>query len=127
MASRRLFSGFSTQEIKGRRGWTVHDIELIKRDLLNHFQTRIGERVMMPRYGTIIWDVLFDPYTDVVKDVIIDDVKRIIKSEPRVELVSLNIRNFAHGIRIDVDLKYTPWNVVETFSVDFDRRSQERV
>lgn len=125
MADRRLFVGFSTHEMKGRRGWTTYDLELVKRDLLNHFNTRIGERVMMPKYGTIIWDLLFEPFTNNTKEQVEADVRRVIASEPRVQLVELNASAFAHGIRIDVELKYTPWDVVQTFSVNFDRRSQE--
>lgn len=127
MAIRKLFVGFSTQEIGSRRGWSLTDIELIKRDLLNHFHTRRGERVMMPTYGTIIWDLLFEPFTEQTKNDIIKDVKAVVASEPRVELKSLNVTNMEQGIKIDIELLYTPWDAVDTLSVSFDRRAQERI
>jgi phage baseplate assembly protein W len=121
--AKRLFVGFSTQ--KAGKNWTLYDIELIKQDLLNHFHTRRGERPMLPTYGTIIWDMLFEPFTDAVRNAIISDVKRVIASEPRVTLIDLNIASDEYGITIVIDLKYSPWDVVDTFNVNFDRRTLE--
>lgn len=125
MAQRRLFIGFSTQDMQGQRGWTVYDVELVKRDLLNQFYTRVGERLMMPTYGTIIWDKLFEPFTDANQQAIIADVQRIVKSDPRVELTAINVSTSENGIMVSMDLNYVPWNAIGTFSIDFDRRSLE--
>jgi phage baseplate assembly protein W len=127
MASiKKLFKGFSSEGKLGKRDWTLYDLELVKRDLMNNFMTRKGERVMMPTFGTIIWDMLFEPLTEANHDAIVDDVRRVIGNEPRVELLECNVSDFAHGIRIDCKLRYKPWEVVQSFSVDFDRRAQER-
>lgn len=126
MAQRKLFIGFSTQEMEGKRGWSVTDIQLIKRDLLNHFHTRKGERLMLPTFGTIIWDMLFEPFTDSVKSAIIADVRRVVQSDPRVSLQATNVSTSAHGITVSIELKYIPYDSVGTFSLDFDRRSLER-
>jgi phage baseplate assembly protein W len=123
MSQRKLFIGFSTQEIEGRRGWSVSDIDLIKRDLLNHFYTRKGERRMLPTFGTIIWDMLFEPFTDNVRSQIITDVKRVVQSDSRVSLQDVNVTTSAHGITIAIELKYIPYDSVGTFSMDFDRRA----
>lgn len=124
--AQRLFIGFSTQEIQGKRGWSVSDIDLIKRDLLNEFSTRRGERLMLPTYGTIIWDMLFEPFTDGVQAAIISDVKAIVGHDPRVRLMNVNVTTSAHGIKVAIDLKYEPWDSLGTFALDFDRRSLER-
>lgn len=126
MTQRRLFVGFSTQEMEGKRGWSVTDIELIKRDLLNHFYTRRGERVMLPTYGTIIWDLLFEPFTDSVKASVEADVKRVVRSDSRVVLQNVNASTSAYGITIAIELKYVPYDSVGTFALEFDRRSLER-
>ena len=124
--ARKLFIGFSTQEMEGKRGWSVTDIDLIKRDLPNHFQTRRGERLMLPTFGTIIWDMLFEPFTDSVKATIIADVKRVVQSDSRVSLEGVNVSTSAHGIKIAIELKYVPFDSIGTFAVEFDRRSLER-
>lgn len=126
MAQRKLFIGFSTQEMEGKRGWSVTDIQLIKRDLLNHFYTRKGERVMLPTFGTIIWDLLFEPFTDSVKGAIEADVRKVVKRDPRVALQGVNVSTSANGIKVAIELKYVPYDSIGTFSMEFDRRSLER-
>jgi len=118
----QLFRGFSTID-RINPATEITDIELIKRDLLNHFHTIKGERVMRPDFGSIIWDMLFEPFDDLVRESIVSDVEDIIAQEPRVTLVDLNIFEFEQGLRIDVDVLYQPFDVVETFSIDFDRRN----
>lgn len=125
--ARRLFIGLSTQEIQGRRGWTVTDIELVKRDLLNHFSTRRGERVMLPNYGTIIWDLLFEPFTDGVRQAIVDDATRIVNLDSRVQIENINVISSVNGITVAMGLQYVPWDSFGNFSVEFDRRSVERL
>lgn len=125
--ARRLVIGFSTQEMQGKRGWTVYDIDLIKRDLLNHFYTRKGERLMLPTFGTIIWDKLFEPFTDGVKQEIVDDVVRIVKTDSRVTLQDVNVSTSANGITVAIQLRYEPWDKIGTFALEFDRRSLERI
>lgn len=124
--AQRVFIGFSTQAIQGKRGWSVSDIDLIKRDLLNEFSTRRGERLMLPTYGTIIWDMLFEPFTDGVQAAIIDDVKTIVGHDPRVRIIDINVVTSANGIKVAIDLKYEPWDTLGTFALDFDRRALER-
>lgn len=127
MAQRSLFIGFSTQEMEGKRGWAVTDVQLIKRDLLNEFYTRKGERLMLPTYGTIIWDMLFEPFTDGVQAAIVDDVKRVVSNDPRVSLQGVDVTTSSRGIKIAIELKYEPWDSIGTFSMEFDRRALERM
>lgn len=127
MAQRRLFIGFSTQEMEGKRGWSVTDIDLIKRDLLNEFYTRKGERVMLPTFGTIIWDLLFEPFTDSTQAAVVEDVTRIVGHDSRVRLQGVNVSTSAHGIMVSIELKYVPFDSLGTFAMEFDRRSLERI
>ena len=39
---------------------------------------RKGEKLMNPEFGTIIWDMLFEPLSDETKSLIIQDVKKIV-------------------------------------------------
>ena len=63
----QTYRGFSTVST-GTQNFTLYDFELIKQDLLNHFYIRKGERLMQPNFGTIIWDMLFEPLTPQVQD-----------------------------------------------------------
>lgn len=116
------FTGYSTIGTDHKNN-VLRDSELIKRDLLNQFYTRIGDRVMMPTYGSIIWDMLFEPLTASNKELIKEDVKRIINSEPRVELDNMIVDSFEYGIVIIMNLIYTPLNAVGTLEARFDKRN----
>lgn len=120
----QLFRGFSSFDADTPKTETV-DIELIKRDLLNHFNTIRGERVMRPNYGSLIWDLLFDPFDGMVKEAIIADARNIIAQETRVQLKSLDVFEYEHGLRLDIEVFYLPFNVLETFDISFDKRNSE--
>lgn len=122
---KQLFVGFSTD---GRRASdsTIYDVELVKQDLRNHFFTRKGERVMLPEFGSIIWDLLFEPFDDGVVEDIREDAVDIINQEPRVQLQNINIIEFDYGVRLEAELLYQPFDSVGTLALDFDRRLLER-
>jgi len=118
-----IFRGYSSIEITNPNNAELVDIELIKRDLLNHFHTIKGERVMRPDFGSVIWDLLFEPFDETVREAVVSDVQNIIAQETRVELNSLDVFEFEQGLRIDIEVFYVPFNVIETFEIDFDRRN----
>ena len=119
-----LFQGYSTIGA-GPRNNELADIELVKRDLLNQFHTRKGERVMYPNFGSIIWDLVFEPLDETNKEAIQNNAITIISSEPRVELSDVKIIEFEHGIRLEIDILYKPLNALGTLEVEFDRRARE--
>jgi phage baseplate assembly protein W len=83
------YKGFSTYEYMRSKSFTLTDIELVKMDLLNHIYTRRGERVMMPRFGTRIPDLAFEPLDPFLLDIIQEDLLQVINFDPRVELLDL--------------------------------------
>jgi len=118
------FIGFSTAG-RIKPPYTLIDFDLVKVDLLNHFNTRKGERVMLPEFGTVIYDLLMDPLDDMTKDLLREDVIRIIKSDPRVEMVDLIITELEHVILLEVELLYLPNGVTETIAIQFNIELQE--
>jgi len=118
------FIGFSTAG-RIKPPYTLIDFDLVKVDLLNHFNTRKGERVMLPEFGTVIYDLLMDPLDDMTKDLIREDAIRIIKSDPRVEMVDLIMTELEHVILLEVELLYLPNGVTETIAIQFDIELQE--
>jgi hypothetical protein len=121
---KKIFTGFSTakEDSGGQRDWTVHDIELVKRDLLNHFNTRMGERVMRPDFGCRIWDYLMEPMTGVVHDDIVSEVQRVCQADTRVIETDINVFDFPNGIRVSMTLEYVPYGIFDTFTATFERR-----
>jgi phage baseplate assembly protein W len=120
----RIFVGFSSVDTSIKQTqWT--DLELIKRDLINHFYTRRGERVMRPSFGCIIWDLLFEPMTADNVSLIVEDATNIVQLDGRVAIQTINLVEYEHGIQLQINLIYEPLNIVDTFTLDFDRRTAE--
>ena len=56
------FKGFSSRA--ENQNFKLYDFECAKQDLINRLSVRKGERVENPEFGTIIYDCLFEPFTD---------------------------------------------------------------
>lgn len=113
------YKGFSSNEIKNN--FKLYDIDLVKRDLLNHFYIRKGEKLENPNFGTIIWDLLFENFTPEVKRLITKDVENIINYDPRIAVNAVTIDSTDQGIRIEADIVYMPFNVNEKMTFNFDK------
>ena len=93
---------------------TLTDSALAKRDLINHFYTRKGERVMNPNFGCIIWDLIFDPLDSMTEEAVHDDVERIVNSDPRWKpLETLTSKPDDHTLNIKVRLEYIATGTAE--------------
>jgi len=114
------YRGFSTigSEFKTV---TTTDFELAKRDLMNNFNVRKGERVMRPEFGCVIWDMLFEQLTEAAHSTIIDNVTAIALSDPRLDVVSVLPTTYEHGIQILISLRYVPTDQVESMLYTFNQ------
>ena len=50
-----IYKGYTSVNRKFT-GTEATDSELVRADLLNHFNTRVGERLMQPEFGCLIWN-----------------------------------------------------------------------
>jgi hypothetical protein len=116
----KKYRGFSTVSTQ-TENYNLYDFELIKQDLLNNFHIRQGERLMNPTYGTIIWDLIFEPMTAQVKDLILQNVNQIINSDPRVQAENVIVSSYDQGIQIQCTLKYVTYNIQQTLQLQFDQ------
>ena len=90
------YSGFSTY--RRVRKYRVTDFDLVKQDLYNHFHIRKGQKLMNPNFGTIIWDLLYEPFTESVREAIEKDIRTIVAYDPRIEAEKITITEFVNGI-----------------------------
>jgi phage baseplate assembly protein W len=116
----QFYKGFSTVDPMSN-DVKLYDYDLIKQDLLNQFQVRKNERVMMPEFGTIIWDLLYDPFTDDTKAKIAEDVRRIVTSDPRAECTEINIIQQDYGMLLEVTLLYVGTDKSNVLRLNFDK------
>jgi hypothetical protein len=125
----RRFKGFSTAG-KSYGNFKLYDVELVKRDLLNELYTRKGERLMSPEFGSIIWDLLFDPLLAEVVDAIREDCLRIVKKDPRLELLYSEITESIdqQTLSVSLVLRYVPTATVTELLATFNRNiATERI
>jgi phage baseplate assembly protein W len=117
-----LYRGFST--LVNAKKYSLTDYELARQDLINYFNIRKGEKLMQPKFGTVIWDMLFEPLTEDSQQVIANDINRIISYDPRFSVGQVAIDEQDQGFMIEITLTYVPTDQTETIALNFDRNSK---
>jgi phage baseplate assembly protein W len=115
------YKGFSSKN--SFKNYKLYDIDLVKQDLINHFYIRKGEKLENPDFGTIIWDILFEQFTEEVKTLIAKDVETIVNYDPRIVVNEIAVDSTEQGIRIQADVTYIPFNINERMTFDFDKNN----
>jgi len=114
------YKGFST--INNDFGSSkLNDTDLIKRDLLNHFAIRKGEKLMDGNFGTSLRDLIMDPLTEETKQLIVEEVNTVIQTDPRVRPEEVTLDEYENGLQVQIVLRYVIDNQVENLQVRFDR------
>jgi len=111
------YKGFST--IDRNKRFKLVDLDLIKRDLLNHFNIRQGEKLMNAKFGTIIWNVIYEPMTEELIQAITADVETIVNHDPRIVTRDVIITEFEHGLQLEIELAEVQTNQSATMIFQF--------
>lgn len=118
------FVGFNTVG-QPNPPYNLNNIALVKRDIENTFATPLGTRVMLPNYGTRIYDYLFDPFDEYTKQAIIADAVNVIQSDPRVDLVSIDVYQEDQALNVIMVLLFKPESVTDNLFVTFSLKDKE--
>jgi phage baseplate assembly protein W len=118
------FVGFNTVD-QPNPPYNLNNIELIKRDLYNTFATPMGSRLMLPGFGTRIYEYLFDPFDEFTKNTIIEDAVRVVQSEPRVDLVSVDVYQEDQALNVIMVLLFKPESITDNLFVTFSLKDRE--
>lgn len=120
MLKKGLYRGFSSYEYQKNKSFKINDIELVKLDLLNHIFTRRGERVMMPRFGTRIPDLAFEPLDDITLILLEEDLRQVVAFDPRVELLSLQLEpnHEENSVVARMRLRYIELNTIDSLDIN---------
>ena len=119
------FKGFSSRA--ERQNFKVYDFECAKQDLINRLSVRKGERVENPDFGTIIYDVLFEPFTDQLKQAVQEDITENLNADPRISTEEILVQEAEHGIAIQATLRYVPLDITEKLRFNFDENALLRL
>ena len=113
------FIGFSTVG-KAKPPFNLVDLDLVKQDILNQLKTSKGERVMRPNYGSIIMESLMEPLDGLIIQDIEDDCIRIVRGDPRVDLININVQALEHTLRVEMYLQYKADLTEDVLIAEFD-------
>lgn len=116
----KTYKGFSTISTD-TNSYSCYDFALIKQDIINHFHVRQGEKLENPEFGTIIWDLLFEPLTEEIKMLIVKDVETVINYDPRVRAADVVVTTYESGIQVECKITYLLYNVQEQLKFRFDQ------
>ena len=122
---RQIFKGFSSRA--ELNNFKLYDFDLIKQDLINRLSVRKGERVENPEFGTIIYDVIFEPLTEALKQAIADDIAKNLNADPRLSTQDIVVSESEHGISVQATITYVPYNITEKLTFSFDENSLLRL
>jgi len=116
------YRGFST--VNQVKKFRLTDLDLVKQDLINHFSIKKGEKLMNPNFGSIIWSMLYEPLTAETKAIIVEDVKKVISYDPRLQVNGVLINELDHGLQLQIDLTFLPDNYASKLTLDFNNTNQ---
>ena len=119
------FKGFSSRADK--KNFRLYDFEVAKQDLINRLSVRKGERVENPEFGTIIYDAIFEPFTEQLKDAIVEDITANLNSDPRIATEEILVTEADKGIAVQATITYVPLNITEKLRFNFDENALLRL
>ena len=120
-----IYRGFSSKS--DQTNYKLYDFELIKQDLINRLSVRKGERVENPEFGTIIYDAIFEPFSEALKEAILEDVTANLNADPRISTQDILVTEADKGIAIQASITYVPLNITEKLRFNFDENSLMRL
>ena len=120
-----LYRGYSSFENDKNLSFSLRDIKLVEMDLLNHIFTKLGERVMMPTFGTIIPTLVFEPLDQGTLDILDQELRKVFAYDPRVNLMSLVLTpNYdTNSVTVAANLFYIELATVNQFDLNIEFES----
>lgn len=117
----KTYKGFCSRA--DETNFKLYDFQLVKQNLMNRLSVRKGERVENPEFGTIIYDVLFEPLTDSLKQLIVEDITKNLNADSRISTQDITVTQKDHGISIQATISYVPYNITENLLLNFTENS----
>jgi len=106
----------------GYFGTTLDTLSQAKVNITNLFNTRIGERVMNPSFGTSLYSLIMEPYidSDMVLSVIQQEVSYWLSG---ISIISVNVIPYQDDNTVDISIVFSINNTVGTVQVSLNSSS----
>lgn len=114
------YIGYSSYEFQKNKSFTLTDVQLVELDLLNQIYTRRGSRVMMPTFGTLIPELVFEPLDEETISTIESELITVFQFDPRVNLITMSvIPNYDnYTVTATAVLFYVELNLTQPFQLN---------
>jgi phage baseplate assembly protein W len=105
---------------EGSNTFSLIDIALVERNILNHIFTPKRSRLMMPNFGTNLHKMIFEPLDAITIDTLYDEIRTVVNFDPRVKLKNLTIvpDYNVNSVVINLDLYYVELQVTKELSLN---------
>lgn len=104
--------GNVVEQAKLGKKFRLVDNNLVVQDLLNALSIKQGDKVGQPKYGTTLWEFIFDPNTFELRAQIENEIRRVASLDPRLTIGSIDVFNRENGVLIELEISITPYNNV---------------
>lgn len=115
-----LYKGFSSLD-ENNPSSRLFDLDLIKQDILNQFNTKKGSRVMHPTFGSDVWDILMQPMSPETRELLANDVKAVCTADPRVTPTQMDITEYTNGFILELTLVLNKTNQSANMKITFNQ------
>lgn len=105
----------------------ITGVDKINDSIYTILSTKIGERFMLPEFGSKLYLVLFEPNNYIFRDLVNFYVKDALsKWERRIEVTDVNVVTEVEGniVPIEISYKITNSNFKETYVYPFNINSE---
>jgi phage baseplate assembly protein W len=76
---------------------------------------------MNPEFGSIIWNILFEPLSADVKALVVEDIQRVVSYDPRVRVDDVLIDQFEYGLQVQVEMTFLPDDLSDVLILQFNK------
>ena len=80
---------------------------------------------MNPKFGSMIWQLMFEPWNDETEEAIKEDCIDIISNDPRWRLEGVDTYSNNNSLSVQLRLFYQPTDQLEVMALTFDRELEE--
>ena len=120
-----VYKGFSSFQFEENKQFSQTDLELVKTDLIAHIFTSKGSRVMMPTFGSLIPDILFEPLDAITTELIEDELRACFEYDPRVELLNFDMQVDADRSSVQASAKLFYIELDRTDTLDLNLQFEQ--
>ena len=117
------YKGFNTLGKNFSNSYTLTGFDIAKQDLMNHFNIRKGEKLQLPDFGSVVWDMVYEPLNETTIETIRQDIQDVIAYDPRIEAENIVVKQYEHGLLIELNLKFIQDQIIENLLIDFNTQT----